>query len=48
MIMKVGERRGWRPLNLTTLEGRSGIEAVHFDEDPEPDHVGLGPADQPY
>lgn len=30
------------------LEGRSGIEAVQFDEDPEPDHVGLGPADLPY
>jgi hypothetical protein len=30
------------------LEGRSGIEAVQFDEDPEPDHVGLGPDDLPY
>jgi hypothetical protein len=30
------------------LEGRSGIEAVQFDEDPKPDHVGLGPADLPY
>ena len=24
------------------------IEAVQFDVDPEPDHVGLGPADLPY
>lgn len=30
------------------LEGRSEIEAVQFDEDPEPDHVGRGPADLPY
>jgi hypothetical protein len=29
-------------------EGRSRIEAVQFDEDPEPDHVGLGPHDLPY
>jgi hypothetical protein len=30
------------------LEGRRGIEAVQFDEDPPPDHIGLGPADLPY
>ncbi len=30
------------------LEGRSGIEAVQFDDDREPDHVGLGPNDLPY
>jgi hypothetical protein len=29
-------------------EGRSAIEAVQFDADPEPDHVGLGPEDLPY
>ena len=29
-------------------EGRSEIEAVQFDADPEPDHVGLGPDDLPY
>ena len=29
-------------------EGRPEIEAVQFDEDPEPDHVGLGPNDLPY
>jgi hypothetical protein len=30
------------------LEGRNGIEAVQFDEDPEPDYVGRGPDDLPY
>ena len=30
------------------LEGREHIEAVQFDRDPEPDHVGKGPADLPY
>ncbi len=29
-------------------EGRSEIEAVQFAEDPEPDHVGLGPQELPY
>ena len=29
-------------------EGRKEIEAVQFDEDPEPDHVGLGPRELPY
>ena len=28
--------------------GHLEIEAVQFDADPEPDHVGLGPADLPY
>lgn len=28
--------------------GRADIEAVQFDEDPEPDHVGLGPDELPY
>jgi hypothetical protein len=30
------------------LEGRDVIEAVRFDRDPEPDHVGRGPDDLPY
>lgn len=30
------------------LEGRNEVEAVQFDEDPEPDHVGRGPNDLPY
>ncbi len=29
-------------------QGRKGIEAVQFDEDPEPDYVGLGPKELPY
>ena len=29
-------------------EGRSEIEAVQFDADPEPDHVGLRPEDLSY
>ena len=30
------------------LQGRQGIEAVQFDHDPEPDHVGRGPDELPY
>ena len=29
-------------------QGREDIEAVQFDQDPEPDHVGLGPEDLSY
>ena len=29
-------------------QGHQEIEAVQFDEDPEPDHVGLGPNDLAY
>jgi hypothetical protein len=29
-------------------QGRSEITAVQFDEDPEPDHIGLGPNELPY
>ena len=29
-------------------QGRMAIEAVRFGEDPEPDHVGLGPEELPY
>ena len=28
--------------------GQTQIEAVQFERDPEPDHVGLGPEDLPY
>lgn len=28
--------------------GRAGIEAVQFETDPSPDHVGKGPDDLPY
>ncbi len=30
------------------LQGRKEVDAVQFDEDPEPDHVGLGPEQLPY
>lgn len=30
------------------LEGHEHIEAIQFGHDPEPDHVGKGPADLPY
>jgi hypothetical protein len=39
---------GMHRVAKATLEGRSVIEAVQFDEDPPPDHIGLGPADLPY
>jgi hypothetical protein len=29
-------------------QGREEIDAVQFDEDPEPDHVGRGPKELPY
>ncbi len=29
-------------------QGRQEIEAVQFDDDPKPDHVGLGPTELPY
>ncbi|HEV2750642.1 MAG TPA: hypothetical protein VGV12_08980 [Gemmatimonadales bacterium] len=29
-------------------QGRTEIEAVQFDEDPEPDYAGLGPEELPY
>ena len=30
------------------LEGRTEIEAVRFETDPEPDHIGLAPEELPY
>jgi hypothetical protein len=30
------------------LLGRTEVEAVQFDEDPEPDYVGRGPEELPY
>jgi hypothetical protein len=39
---------GMHRVARAALEGRSGIDAVQFDEDPEPDHVGLGPNELPY
>jgi hypothetical protein len=39
---------GMHRVAKAVLRGDLGITAVQFDEDPEPDHVGLGPADLPY
>lgn len=39
---------GMHRVAKAALQGRHGIEAVQFDEDPEPDHVGPGPADLAY
>lgn len=39
---------GMHRVAKAALQGRPGIEAVQFDEDPEPDHVGLGPNELPY
>jgi hypothetical protein len=29
-------------------QGQEAVEAVQFERDPEPDHVGHGPNDLPY
>ncbi|MBX3277604.1 MAG: hypothetical protein KF868_06325 [Acidobacteria bacterium] len=39
---------GMHRVAKAALEGRSEIVAVQFDEDPEPDHIGLGPNELPY
>ena len=39
---------GRHRLAKAQLLGREEIEAVQFEKDPEPDHVGLGPDDLPY
>jgi hypothetical protein len=39
---------GMHRVAKAVLRGDTEIMAVQFDEDPEPDHVGLGPADLPY
>lgn len=39
---------GMHRVAKAVLLGRDGIGAVQFDEDPEPDHVGLGPNELPY
>ena len=39
---------GMHRVAKAALQGQRGIEAVQFDEDPEPDHVGLGPDELPY
>lgn len=39
---------GMHRVAKAALMGRSVIEAVQFDKDPEPDHIGLAPQDLPY
>jgi hypothetical protein len=39
---------GRHRLAKALLQGRTEIDAVQFDQDPEPDHIGLGPDDLPY
>ncbi len=39
---------GMHRVAKATRQGRKEIEAVRFDENPEPDHVGLGPDELPY
>jgi len=39
---------GMHRIAKAVRQGRTHIEAVQFDEDPEPDHVGYGPAELPY
>ncbi|MCC6317248.1 MAG: hypothetical protein IT361_06095 [Gemmatimonadaceae bacterium] len=39
---------GMHRVAKAVLQGRQGIEAVQFDQDPEPDHVGRGPDELPY
>ncbi|HUP49782.1 MAG TPA: hypothetical protein VNA04_13430 [Thermoanaerobaculia bacterium] len=39
---------GMHRVARASLQGRHEIEAVQFNEDPEPDHIGLGPDELPY
>ena len=39
---------GMHRVAKAVMEDREAIEAVQFDEDPAPDHVGLGPKELPY
>lgn len=39
---------GMHRVAKAALQGRQQIQAVQFDEDPEPDYVGLGPDELPY
>jgi len=39
---------GMHRVAKATRQGRKEIEAVQFDENPEPDHVGLQPDELPY
>jgi hypothetical protein len=39
---------GMHRVAKAVLQGWKDIEAVQFERDPEPDHVGLGPEELPY
>jgi hypothetical protein len=39
---------GMHRVAKAVLQGRQEIEAVQFDRDPPPDHIGRGPDDLPY
>ena len=39
---------GMHRVAKAVLQVREAIEAVQFEQDPEPDHVGLGPRDVSY
>ena len=39
---------GMHRVAKAALQRREDIEAVQFEHDPEPDHVGRGPQDLPY
>ena len=39
---------GMHRVAKAVLQGQMDIEAVQFERDPEPDHVGLGPEELPY
>lgn len=39
---------GMHRVTKAVLQGQHDIEAVQFDEDPEPDYVGQGPEELPY
>lgn len=39
---------GMHRVAKAVLQGRQEIDAVQFDRDPPPDHVGRGPDDLPY
>jgi hypothetical protein len=39
---------GMHRVAKAALQGRANVEAVQFERDPEPDHMGRGPEDLPY
>jgi hypothetical protein len=43
-----GVMDGMHRVAKAAWQGHTEIEAVQFERDPEPDHLGLGPKDLPY